>query len=587
VVQALQTGTAVATLSLSPINPIKNVISIGKEGVKAGYDSVVRFIFSPWKWVNKPLYKAVMSTGTWKGRYSDGVLSMEANTKVSGKLRKVGQVSTALYTFWDKFASLAVAGVDYEYVKKSHPDMDGENQIKEAVRMWTKDINVTQSSGEEMARSQSSAGRFLGKDSPLMKALWTFQSDTVAGASILFKDMSMLRTSMRVIEHANRVIGSDAGSDAKDYAREMLSKATSTRNAILRKRLPAALVATLIGAIIKYLIEDLNKRARGRKEWNEPILSEGYVSELVNNSLESIIPLYSTIYSAINYNSGNVQIFALSGITDVLYGIKEMVGGKPRTGIIDIASGVATVAGVPVKNIYSYTVGFASSLDPKVGIDVKDLLYRDERSASSYSQNFRMGLYERVGEVNEDALNELISLNEAGYSVKPSAVPAGYEDAKGNEIAYSWTQKQAMRHAYSKANAKLAKMVRSSQYRQLSDEEKAYAISKLYSAYRDAAEAKVAKGGKAESVLSALALRNYYAIDSLIGIVSRIKYMEPTETASKKERAVAYVNSVRGLSKDQRLLALMLAGYSVDGTAVRRALRSAGLPNSDITSFLE
>lgn len=571
-----------ATLGFSPINPLKNFLSLFKEGHEVGFSNVMKVIANPTKWVNKELIGAIKNTGVWKARYDD-VASMAANADLKGKIGKIGQKMTALYSTFDQATSLMVAQVDLEYVKSAHPEMSASEQIKEAVRLWQTDVNKTQSTAEKMSKSQSSLGRFMGGDSQIAKGLWTFQSDTVAGASMLVKDISQFQSSSKLIKWAKGVIADANASEAKvNYAKDVLTKATATRNAIIKRRLPAGVAATLIGACLKYLIEDLSQRVRGKKKWDESPIDGDTVVDVLNNGLGSVVPFYETIMSAMKYNEGKVELYGLSALSSLLKGFGEFGKGTPRTALIDTVTAASSLAGIPLKNIYDYTVGAFSSFDPKLAVDTKNLLYASEKASTSYKSNFDMALYERVGDVSDDVKVELRTLSDSGYEIKPSGVATTYKNDKGDDITISWTSKQEMRKYYQKANARLAKTVKTDYYRSLSDEEKAQAIKKLYSSYREASLAKVVTKKTPANAASALAYANYKDLGTLLSAVAHISSLEATKTMSRKQRAIAYVNSLKGLSKAQKMAILQMAGYTVDSKYLGQLLRESGMDNKTI-----
>ncbi len=139
-----------------------------------------------------------------------------------------------------------------------------------------------------------------------------------------------------------------------------------------------------------------------------------------------------------------------------------------------------------------------------------------------------------------------------------------------------------MKRYYQKANARLDRMMRSSSYRQLDDGSKAKAIKKLYSAYRDASLSKVVTKDTPTSLATALAYADYKDLGKLLTASIYISSLEATKTATRKERALAYVNSLEGLTKAQRMVILRMAGYTVDSSYVKAVLKEAGLSNGMI-----
>ena len=581
----IQGGAVTATLGISPINPTKNFLSLFKEGHEVGFGNVMKVVANPSKWFNSDLGKAIRETGVWKARYDDGVFESLANTSaVSDAMRKAGKASTYLYGKFDQMTSMAVAQVDYEYVKKAYPSLSKQEQIEMAKQIWMRDVNLTQSTGEQIGKSQSQSGRIMGKDSQIVKASYTFQSDTVAGASMLFSDATKLLSSTKTIKWAKNVLANEATNPAEkvSMAKEMLAKATKTRNAIIKSRLPAGIAATLVGATLKYLIENLNSRVKGKKEWTEPVFTADSLKEIAENTVSSVTPFTETILSAIKYNDGQSSLFAFSQLTDLLKGVSTLMKGNTRTGLIDIGKSVAKFYGIPVDNIYDYTVGFASGFDPKIAAEAKNFLYHDEKSQTSYKNNFSMALYERVGDVSDDVRIELRTLSDSGLDMKPSGVATSYKNEKGDDVTISWSSKQEMRKYYQKANAKLAKALKSDSYRSLSDEEKAKVIKRLYSSYKEASLAKVVTKKAPTSAAAALAYANYGDIGTLLSAVAHISDLEGTKTMSKKQRAIAYVNSLKGLSKAQRMTILQMAGYTVDSKYLGQLLRESGMDNKTI-----
>ena len=67
--------------------------------------------------------------------------------------------------------------------------------------------------------------------------------------------------------------------------------------------------------------------------------------------------------------------------------------------------------------------------------------------------------------------------------------------------------------------------------------------------------------------------------------VRYISTLEDTKRKTRKQQAVAYVNQL-ALSKAEKLLVLRMAGFSVDDSKVKSALRMNGLNSEEIATFL-
>lgn len=585
-IKVVQKGMVTATLGFNPINAMKNTLSVFKEGYKVGAGPVIKTLLNPSSWTNNAFFKAIMETGTWKARYADGILTMEADVGWDGASGKIGKITTSPYTFWDKVTTLAEAAIDYQYIKQSNPTLSKDEIISKAVSLWRDNVNITQSTAERMAKSQSASGRVFGRDSQIVKAAWTFGSDTVAGANMFFKDVAQLYTSSRIIKYADGLLnGSTVSAEMKAYAESMKAKALSTRKGILKKRLPAAAGAMLLGAVLKYLIEELNQRVKGNKKFSDALFDGDTPAEITKNTISSFVPFVETITSAIDYNNGKMELFAFSGVEDVFKAISKLTSGKTRTGLVDLTSAIAQMAGLPVKNLYGFIVnGIVARFDPEVVVDAKNLLYGAEASSTKYSDNYDMSLYERVGETSAEVKGEIKTLYDAGYQVNPTGVYESYTDKQGNEKTVSWSDRQTMKRYYQKANARLASTMKTNSYKQLGDKERSYVINKLYKAYKQAALAKTVTKETPSDIVTALAYANYGNIGQLLSYVAQIRSLEATSTSTKKQRAVSYVNSL-GLSKSERMLILRLAGYTVDDKYVISTLRSAGYSTKEATKI--
>lgn len=580
-VQALQRGLVTATLGLNVINSTKNLLSLGKEGYNSGFMNVLKTVFMPWSW-DADLDRKVREAGWFQVRYSDGILSMETEAGWKGFKAKFSRAVTYFYTFFDKITTRLAVQVIGKSIRQTYPNLSHAEWVQMTVNEAFNRINISQSTSEDIAKSLSYMGIFNGRKSQVNQTTWIFQSDVMSSASMVVKDLMQLNKIRRIIKQADSVLNDPNSKTSQiEIAKKAKANAISTRATIVKHRLPAFLLSTLISAILKYLIEDLNSRVKGNKAWSDAMADEDTAREIVMNTLGSFLPYADTIFSAAKYNDGQIEIYAFSGIQDILQAMNKFSSGKTRAGLVDLMMATASIFGIPLKNLYSYVFGLTSNFDPKLAVEMKNALYQADKATTSYSSNYAMALYERVGETSDEVSLEMSSLYDAGYSnARPSGVYETYTDKNGNEITISWTDRQSMKRYYSRANSKLARMLKSNQYKQLDDSAKAYVINKLYKAYKDAALAKVVTKGTPDSIITALAYANYNDLGTILTAVAHIRTLEATSTSTKKQRAVAYVNSL-GLPKSQRMLILSLAGYTVDSKYISSALRSAGISASD------
>lgn len=110
------------------------------------------------------------------------------------------------------------------------------------------------------------------------------------------------------------------------------------------------------------------------------------------------------------------------------------------------------------------------------------------------------------------------------------------------------------------ANEQMELLLNRSYYLNLTDEEKAYAIQKLYDAYYELAKSSVFDGYTATKLGS---IANYIDVGKFACILAKTSQIKTTETTTRKDQVVSYINSQR-LSKAEKFLALELSGYSLN-----------------------
>ena len=606
IISKIQGSGAVATLGAKVIfGPVKQLLSVGKVAHDTGSIAAIKGIAKVV--ANHEYLKHLHQTGFWKNRYKNGVLNALANTTVKGLTGKVGGWLTKFYEWGDEIATNIAASMYFEAVKKLYPSLGKDDLFKKADEIVLKGVLRTQSTDVAGAKSTASQGKLEGlggRQSEIVKAAFTFQSDTIAGASMVIKDFAQLKRSITIMKNAEKVINDSTATDEeKDAARDYYDKAKKTRDNILKRRIPMGLAAILVGAVLKYMIEDLQSRVKGRKDWQAELFDEDTMGDLIGNTLESFVPYFSTIYSAVKYNSGKTELFAFSAINDILKGISE-IGNNPNKGVFDIVMGVTTWLGVPLKTLYDDTVGIARAFNAEWAIRAHNFLYGVSTSAKSAEladavKNKNMDkavVYlqvlleeEKGGKVADATSREMARLLMEGYVPYGGNIPTEYEDSKGNIVKLSDADKIAFRNVYSKANVYVNKLLREASYQKLDDAGKARAIKSIYSAYFEAAKSKVYKNYSPSSKFGTLVSNcGNMEVGRFAGSVSYIKSLQPTKTKTRKDLATKYVNKLH-VSKAEKFLILYLAGFSLSDEAeskVLKYLRSRGMTAKKAKEFL-
>ena len=133
-------------------------------------------------------------------------------------------------------------------------------------------------------------------------------------------------------------------------------------------------------------------------------------------------------------------------------------------------------------------------------------------------------------------------------------------------------------------------IIKSSDYKSATAEEKAKYINAIYSNYYSYAKAKV-MGTSGESKISKLLVLTNGNIDMANYIVYLQKVSTITENKQKtrKELVIDYINRIKGMSKQDKMLLMYLAGYSVNGDSANMLmnyLSQKGMTRNEAKSYL-
>ena len=117
---------------------------------------------------------------------------------------------------------------------------------------------------------------------------------------------------------------------------------------------------------------------------------------------------------------------------------------------------------------------------------------------------------------------------------------------------------------YKEVRKNIEDMISSESYKSLDDELKAKCIKKLYDSYYDYAKSKVL-GTTPSSKMSALIAHSQSKINlgKYLPYSMKIAQIEASKTQSRKDLVLKYINKLRSLSKQEKLLLLWLNGYGL------------------------
>lgn len=359
----------------------------------------------------------------------------------------------------------------------------------------------------------------------------------------------------------------------------------------------------MAGSILNALIEALTKRLKGKEEWDKWSVQEIVENAALYGSF-GWLPLMSTITNAVKgYDTSYPTGAAISMFTDLVKSITSAIQNgfdeKSSKALFRSAmESLSMLTGIPVRNIYNDTYGAVKMFSDEAADAMRSLFYvnyvTNEKIIDAI-ENGNDGLAlkrikqmasDSAGEISDAVAREFLQLMKDGQSPIASKVPTSYKGADGESVAISWSNQQSIKQFYSRANAIVSKAMQTNAYSKMSSQEKAALIKSIYSAYRQAGIYRLfgEDYGKL-SKLAMIAKTGSSNVSVIFAAVQAIKGLKETDKKSKKELAVEYVNKL-SVSKPMKMLILSIAGYKVDETQLKSALRSLGMSLSDISDYL-
>ena len=347
------------------------------------------------------------------------------------------------------------------------------------------------------------------------------------------------------------------------------------------KAIPANMATGIVAqGILIALVNALMKRIKGKKDWDElDIAEEGLALAMaigvdwvpLVNFISNMVQGYDVDIPATNLLNQFVAIFKSGASQDWSKMIKQM------------AWLAGDMTGIPFQTIYDYIYGTLKLFDPEVAYEMRSVFYGSSLQSAtntmkSYAQKGKQGKTAgmvdvimkqyKTGSTNDEINEELASLYISGYNALPKSAMTQYTDENGDVVKLTAQQITQFQQEYSKATDDVTKLVRLTEYRSLTAEEKAKAIKKLYDAYYNIAKAKVT-GGKVSSKMEQVITLTNGNVDMARYVIYLQKVGQITDTnkKSRKELVLDYINKLKGFTKAEKALLMYLAGYSVGGNS--------------------
>ena len=368
---------------------------------------------------------------------------------------------------------------------------------------------------------------------------------------------------------------------------------------IITKMLLQGLGVTAVSILTNYLY--------GKKKPSEYTVEE-LVTTVATNSFVNWIPVANTLTGAIlhGYEIDAPSISVLNNAISVFNDIyKSIQQGKMSSGILTALIGALEgITGLPLDTIKKYIYGITKIFDPEAALKFNNIFYPatvngltksynayiesgDTKSATAHL-NYMVSEFK--GGVTNDQINaELVNLSSQGYNAIPKNIPQTYIDDKGNEVQLTAEQITQFTKLYQRSEIEVVKVINSPEYRTATSEERAKLISAVYNHYYNYAKAKVtglAGSSKIENLL--LYTNGNVDLAKYIAYLQKVGSITETKKKTRKELVIEYINRLP-MSKQEKILLMYLAGYSVSGNSQKALigfLQSQGASRTSAVAFV-
>lgn len=449
-------------------------------------------------------------------------------------LQKVSETLTAPMEMMDKVVSVGRMwnAARAFYQRTEGLDINSEENKRKAGKLLDEIINNTQSTATQDTRSA-----FQRSKNPLIQTFTMFTSDAVKMLSYLYEGVAgVAYTGMR------QKMGLATEAEVKQAQKFALRSGAAFLTSL-------AIVVSII-QLIKTL---LKKKREENLAWD---IGKDAIGEAMG-----ILPFVNQV-SAFFMDGYEVKSFVMQDINDLASGTKGVFTalGKAASGeevenyewarpFRKVVYTTGNIFGLPIRNANNYMTGLLKWISPSAGYGWESAFnkptYSKDLSDAVAKGNDKLAMKAvelqtkaKLGEESEIA-SEMLALYKEGYTI---SLPSAGTTKK--------TEVKSFNAYMNRADKAAGKMVDTAIYQDLTDEEKASAISNLYAKYADVAKNKTVR---AKSVLLMDA-------GTLMSAAAKISNFENTKKNPKSDQVAAYLNTL-DISNEEKFIILWYVGY--------------------------
>ena len=519
----------------------------------------------------------------------------------------------------------------------------GTSENKQWVKQHWAEFELSQPGGSPLSQNAVSRGDF----GAITKAIFGFmQGDNRAAlGSIIHKlglydrnknvNISDLRSQYKnaQTEFENAKVNYDSDTTNDTYREDYIKAKTNVEDLRMRikdyesfkiaggKKIKLNIGAgLLVQAVFVSLINELLKHIKGKEDWDEWEFMDNklWLLNVVKEGSIDWLPLINVFSNAFVGdlsldNDGNfewsdgygVQVPVVEVANNLVDTFTYFKNGNYKSGLTNLVSLAGDMTGLPFTTLRSYAYGIIKNFNPEIAEKVKNVFYNttDDATISTLDKyadkgdfNTSKGLIKhaienfRSGYASERVNTELTNLYINGYNALPKEAMTSYINENGATVNLSSQQIATFKKLYSQSDSSVQKLLQSSEYQSLTQEEKAKLIKKIYDAYYDYAKVKVVGGSASSKIAQILTLTNgNINLGTIIAILNKVSQIKENSRKSRKELVIEYINKLTSLSKQEKILAMYLAGYSVSGNSQNQLvsyLTSKGASKNAVLSLI-
>lgn len=355
--------------------------------------------------------------------------------------------------------------------------------------------------------------------------------------------------------------------------------------------------AVAITYLFKFFLHDLDE------EDKEPL---AIISNFINEAILGIVPLMNNIRLDL---TGNGKFFGIidfyepslgmiDKLSDALTDIGQLANPDKTTPskIYDAVNALGMILGIPTENIYKYSMGVLKWILPNKAFswdaNIKGISMTNKSEINEALKNGKIDVAKQyyqtytsnILELDDYTTNVLFNLYKKGFTnayIKqvPKTLVIDNEQVKVDRDKFIKT--------YSKLTPQLNKLVKSSAFNGLTDDEKEKTLSKLINVYYSLAKKEQIENAEYSDLELIFKYCNNFKSTNLSYLV-HISNIEETKTKTRKEMVQRYIQTLP-LYAGEKYLLYVLSGYSISDknrNILRSFLSASGMPTKQINILL-